>query len=169
MTGIKFPACLHQLVIEDVEIFDGGVQVLMAQGLADKFQRPAVAPSRPCIVSAEHMGRQLDPGLLLHPAQHIVHAFHHHRLSCISACYVDEELGLILQQVSAFAHVMQEHLEGIAADYRLSFFRVLRTGVIFIIIPEIYAHSMLLIINIPCIIYSQDFSNAEAGFSKPQE
>ena len=76
MLGVELLAGFDQLIIHDVQITYGSIQMLMPQCLLDQLQPPSVFPAYIGKVPPKHMRSQINPCLFLHPFQHVIDAVH---------------------------------------------------------------------------------------------
>lgn len=167
MLGIEFLAGFHQPVIQDTKVFYRSIQMLMAQGLTEKLQRPSCIPAADRKISSQHMRCQFNSSLVLHPMQHVIYAFHLQGLTGSFSADVDEQIGLMLDQFSVFRQIVEQESEGILADLTAPVFCILGSGFVLVVISEINLYGMVVVINIPGVIDTEQLPDPEAGF--PQQ
>lgn len=169
MLSIEFLAGFHQPVIQDTKISYCGIQMLMAQGLAEKFQRPSCVPAADRKISPQHVRCQFNSSLVLHSFQHVVYTFHLQGLTGSFSANIDEQIGLMLEQFSVFRQIVKQEGEGILADLTAPVFCILGPGLVLIIISEINLYGMAVVINISGVIDTEQLSNPEAGFAQQDQ
>ena len=94
----------------------------------------------------------LDSGLFLHPPKHIVNTVDLHRFSCCIPFDIDKQIFLFLQDIPVFSDIIKQKFKSIIADTPSSFFCILRSCIVLIILSEIHPDFMRFIIDVFRII-----------------